>query len=159
MKVKNFLSDLNFLSQFSNIKYKKTRLLLSIIFVNLSAGLDIVIILVFSKYFSNQISSGFWIVETIFDNMFLFPIVVLLRFTFFYLDKLNQMDFKENMPVVFIAPQDESFSKILSNIEEVKARKGFIITITDKVNTSLESLSNFILTIPNTHKHVFPITC
>ena len=57
----------------------------------------------------------------------------------------------ENMPVVFIAPQDESFSKILSNIEEVKARKGFIITITDKVNTSLESLSNFILTIPNTH--------
>ena len=96
MKVKNFLSDLNFLSQFSNIKYKKTRLLLSIIFVNLSAGLDIVIILVFSKYFSNQISSGFWIVETIFDNMFLFPIVVLLRFTF-YLDKLNQMDFKENM--------------------------------------------------------------
>ena len=65
----------------------------------------------------------------------------------------------ENMPVVFIAPQDESFSKILSNIEEVKARKGFIITITDKANTSLESLSNFILTIPNTHKHVFPITC
>ena len=65
----------------------------------------------------------------------------------------------ENMPVVFIAPQDDSFSKILSNIEEVKARKGFIITITDKVNTSLESLSNFILTIPNTHKHVFPITC
>ena len=65
----------------------------------------------------------------------------------------------ENMPVVFIAPQDESFSKILLNIEEVKARKGFIITITDKVNTSLESLSNFILTIPNTHKHVFPITC
>ena len=65
----------------------------------------------------------------------------------------------ENMPVVFIAPQDESFSKILSNIEEVKARKGCIITITDKANTSLESLSNFILTIPNTHKHVFPITC
>ena len=65
----------------------------------------------------------------------------------------------DNMPVVFIAPQDESFSKILSNIEEVKARKGFIITITDKVNTSLKSLSNFILTIPTTHKHVFPITC
>ena len=65
----------------------------------------------------------------------------------------------KSMPVVFIAPQDESFSKILSNIEEVKARKGIIITITDKVNTSLKSVSNFILTIPNTHKHVFPITC
>lgn len=97
MKVKNFLSDLNFLSQFSKIKYKKTRLLLSVIFVNLSAGLDIIIILIFSKYFSNQISSGYWIVETIFDNLILFPIVVIFRFTFFYLDKLIQMDFKENM--------------------------------------------------------------
>ena len=64
----------------------------------------------------------------------------------------------KNMPVVFIAPQDDSFSKILSNIEEVKARKGTIITITDKANTSLKLLSDFILTIPNTHKHVFPIT-
>ena len=65
----------------------------------------------------------------------------------------------KNMPVVFIAPQDESFSKILSNIEEVKARKGVIITITNKVNAPLKSLSNYILTIPNTHKYVFPITC
>ena len=65
----------------------------------------------------------------------------------------------KNMPVVCIAPQDESFSKILANIEEVKARKGIIITITDKINHSLKSLSDYILIIPNTHKHVFPITC
>ena len=65
----------------------------------------------------------------------------------------------KNMPVVCIAPQDESFSKILANIEEVKARKGIIITITDKINHSLKLLSDYILIIPNTHKHVFPITC
>ena len=65
----------------------------------------------------------------------------------------------KNMPVVFIAPQDESFSKILANIEEVKARKGIIITVTDKINSSLKSLSDHILVIPQTHKHVFPITC
>ena len=65
----------------------------------------------------------------------------------------------ENMPVVFIAPQDESFPKILANIEEVKARKGIIITITDKINNSLKLLSDHILMIPKTHKHVFPITC
>ncbi len=65
----------------------------------------------------------------------------------------------ENMPVVFIAPQDDSFSKVLANIEEVKARNGIIITITDKKNNLLESLSDYILTVPITHKHVFPITC
>ena len=65
----------------------------------------------------------------------------------------------ENMPVVFIAPQDESFPKILANIEEVKARKGIIITITDKINNSLKLLSDHTLVIPKTHKHVFPITC
>ena len=65
----------------------------------------------------------------------------------------------ENMPVVFIAPQDESFPKILANIEEVKAREGIIIAITDKINNSLKLLSDHTLVIPETHKHVFPITC
>ena len=65
----------------------------------------------------------------------------------------------ENMPVVFIAPHDDSFNKILSNIEEVKARGGIIITITDKINNSLKSLSDFVLIAPQTHKYIFPITC
>ncbi len=65
----------------------------------------------------------------------------------------------ENMPVVCIAPQDDTFQKIVSNIQEVKARKGIVISITDKKNNTLESLSDFILRIPTTHKHVFPITC
>ena len=65
----------------------------------------------------------------------------------------------KDMPVVFIAPQDDTFFKILSNIEEVKARGGTIITITDKVNGSINSLSDFVLITPETHKYVFPITC
>ena len=64
----------------------------------------------------------------------------------------------DNMPVVFIAPQDETFSKILVNIQEVKARKGIVITITDKPNRELKSLSDYVLEVPMTHQHVFPIT-
>ena len=63
-----------------------------------------------------------------------------------------------NMPVVFIAPRDETFSKILSNIQEVKARKGIVITITDKPNRELKTLSDYVLEVPVTHQHVFPIT-
>ena len=65
----------------------------------------------------------------------------------------------ENMPVVCIAPHDDTFQKVVSNIQEVKARKGIVISITDKKNNTLESLSDFILRIPTTHKHIFPITC
>ena len=64
----------------------------------------------------------------------------------------------DKMPVVFIAPQDQTFSKILANIQEVKARKGIIITITDKPNMELRSLSDYVLKVPKTHHHVFPIT-
>ena len=64
----------------------------------------------------------------------------------------------ENMPVVFIAPQDATFSKILANIQEVKARKGIVIAITDKANKELASLSDYILEVPPTDQHVFPIT-
>jgi len=65
----------------------------------------------------------------------------------------------KDMPVVFIAPHDDTFSKILANIEEVKARGGTIITITDKANDSITSLSDFVLIAPETHKYIFPITC
>ena len=63
----------------------------------------------------------------------------------------------ENMPVIFIAPNDQAFSKILSNIQEVKARKGIIITITDRPNKELRSISDFILEVPRNHPYVFPI--
>ena len=65
----------------------------------------------------------------------------------------------KDMPVVFIAPQDDTFSKILANIEEVKARGGTIITITDKANDTITSLSDFVLITPETHKYIFPINC
>ena len=65
----------------------------------------------------------------------------------------------ENMPVVCIAPQDDTFQKIIANIQEVKARKGIIITITDKNNNTLETISDYVLKVPPTHKHIFPITC
>ena len=64
----------------------------------------------------------------------------------------------ENMPVVCIAPKDRTLSKILSNIQEVKARKGVVITIADRPSKELENISDFILEVPHTHPYVFPIT-
>ena len=64
----------------------------------------------------------------------------------------------KNMPVVILAPYDDTYSKIISNIQEVKSRDGIIITITDKITDQISKLSDYILQVPNTHKHLFPIT-
>jgi glucosamine--fructose-6-phosphate aminotransferase (isomerizing) len=64
----------------------------------------------------------------------------------------------ENMPVVFIAPKDKTLSKIMSNIQEVKARKGIVITIADAPDKELKNLSDYVLEVPHTHPYVFPIT-
>lgn len=63
----------------------------------------------------------------------------------------------ERMPVVFIAPHDRTFEKVLSNIQEVKSRRGKTIIITDKVTKDIEALADYLIEIPTTHRHVFPI--
>ena len=64
----------------------------------------------------------------------------------------------ENMPVVFIAPNDETYSKVLSNIQEVKARNGIVITLTDHVSKELEKISDHIIEVPKSnHPRIFPI--
>jgi glucosamine--fructose-6-phosphate aminotransferase (isomerizing) len=63
----------------------------------------------------------------------------------------------EKMPVVFIAPHDKTYEKILSNIEQVKSRKGIIIVITDNHSKELEKLSDYLIVVPSTHSGIFPI--
>ena len=64
----------------------------------------------------------------------------------------------ENMPVVFIAPNDETYSKVLSNIQEVKARNGIVITLTDHVSNELEKICDYIIGVPkSSHPRIFPI--
>ena len=62
----------------------------------------------------------------------------------------------ENMPVVFIVSKT-GYSKIVSNIEEVKARGGKIIIITSVNDDELKQYSEHVLYIPNTHKFLSPI--
>ena len=63
----------------------------------------------------------------------------------------------EKMPVVFLAPHDKTFDKVLSNIQEVKARSGKIITVTDRKTPELEKLSDHIIEVPSSHPRTFSI--
>ena len=63
----------------------------------------------------------------------------------------------ENMPVVFIAPRDAVHSKIVSNIEEVKARGGKVIAICTEGDDEIERLADATFTIPVTLDLLTPI--
>lgn len=63
----------------------------------------------------------------------------------------------ENMPVVFIAPKDKTYDKIISNIEEVRARKGKIISIAYEDDDQIEQYSDYVLRVPRTINILSPI--
>ncbi|MBC8526786.1 MAG: glutamine--fructose-6-phosphate transaminase (isomerizing) [Candidatus Cloacimonetes bacterium] len=63
----------------------------------------------------------------------------------------------ENMPIVFIVPKDFLYNKVISNMEEVKARKGRIIAITNKAKDGIEKLAEHIIYIPHTVPQLMPI--
>jgi glucosamine--fructose-6-phosphate aminotransferase (isomerizing) len=63
----------------------------------------------------------------------------------------------ENMPVVFIAPKDSIYEKVLSNIEEVKARRGKVISIITERDDKILRVSDFVIQIPQTIEMLMPI--
>ena len=54
----------------------------------------------------------------------------------------------ENMPVVFVAPQDQVYQKVLANMQEVKARGGRILAVTSEGKSDLGKLAELQLYVP-----------
>ncbi|MCH8328029.1 MAG: glutamine--fructose-6-phosphate transaminase (isomerizing) [Candidatus Marinimicrobia bacterium] len=63
----------------------------------------------------------------------------------------------ENMPVVCLAPRDDTYGKILSNIQEVKARRGRIIALTSEGDKGIDKLADHIIQLPETIPALYPI--
>jgi len=63
----------------------------------------------------------------------------------------------ENMPVVVIAAKDKSYDKIVSNIQEIKARKGIVIAIVTEGDTIIKEMADHVLEIPATHEALAPL--
>lgn len=54
----------------------------------------------------------------------------------------------EKMPVVVIAPKDNSYEKVVSNVQEVKARKGVVIAIVTEGDTTIKPMADYVIEIP-----------
>lgn len=63
----------------------------------------------------------------------------------------------ENMPVIFIAIKDPIYEKVISNIEEVKARKGIVIAIATEGDKEIEKIADHVIFVPKVVDFLSPI--
>jgi glucosamine--fructose-6-phosphate aminotransferase (isomerizing) len=56
----------------------------------------------------------------------------------------------ENMPVVVVATKDHTYDKIISNIQEIKARKGLVIAIVTEGDKVISKMADYVLEVPET---------
>lgn len=63
----------------------------------------------------------------------------------------------ENMPVIFIAPLKGHYDKIVSNAQEIKARKGKIIAVVTEGDTQMAAIADHVIEIPEVHEALTPI--
>ncbi len=61
------------------------------------------------------------------------------------------------MPVVFIATKDSSYEKVVSNIQEVKARKGRVIAVVTEGDTLIPTMAEFTIEVPSTPESLMPM--
>jgi glucosamine--fructose-6-phosphate aminotransferase (isomerizing) len=63
----------------------------------------------------------------------------------------------KNMPVVVIVPKDAIYEKVLSNIQEVRARKGRIIAVANEDDEEIGKLAEHVIRVPRTYNFFGPI--
>lgn len=63
----------------------------------------------------------------------------------------------EEMPVVFIATKNSSYEKVISNIQEVKARKGKVIAIVTEGDTDVKKMADYCIEIPDASEAFLPL--
>jgi len=63
----------------------------------------------------------------------------------------------EEMPVVFLATNQSAYEKIVSNVQEVKARKGKIIAVVNKGDKQIAALADHVIEVPETEEILSPL--
>lgn len=63
----------------------------------------------------------------------------------------------ENMPIVVIATKKGHYEKVVSNIQEVKARKGIVIAVVTQADTTVKEMADYVIEIPEVSEPLVPI--
>ena len=97
IQIKNIL----YVSKITNVSNKKLRVLTSVILSNASVVADILVIIIFSSLISQEVNTSNFLVDYFLENKYFLPLLVILRFLFLYIEKMNlqslQLDVRENL--------------------------------------------------------------
>jgi glucosamine--fructose-6-phosphate aminotransferase (isomerizing) len=63
----------------------------------------------------------------------------------------------QEMPVVFIATNDSTYEKVISNIQEVKARKGKVIAVVTEGDEKINTMADFVIEVPAVDEALVPL--
>jgi glucosamine--fructose-6-phosphate aminotransferase (isomerizing) len=63
----------------------------------------------------------------------------------------------KNMPAVVLAPKDSVYSKVISNMQEIKARKGIILAVATEGDVKISELADEIIYLPKVNDFILPI--
>ena len=63
----------------------------------------------------------------------------------------------ENMPVVFVVPKDAIYDKVISNVQEVRARRGRIIAVANEDDEEINKMAEVVIRVPRTYGFFGPI--
>ena len=104
-KINDLIKKIVFVSKLTNIGRKKLRIVLSIGLSNISIGLDILIIIIFSNLLIGQTSYSNPLVKTsieiILNNKWMLPLLVIARFLFLFIERINleylSLDVQQNL--------------------------------------------------------------
>ena len=100
-KLKQIIKDIIFVSRLTNVSNKKLRILFSVFLANLTVFFDILVILSFASLIEGEKEQTNIFANYIIENIYLLPIVVILRFLFIYVERINiqslQLNVEENL--------------------------------------------------------------
>ena len=99
--IKNHLNKILYVSKITNVKSKKLRILISVLFSNLSVLTDLAIIVSFATLITGVVEIENIFLDILINNSYLIPLLVIIRFSFLYIEKLNiqalQLSIRENL--------------------------------------------------------------
>jgi len=99
LQIRNIL----YVSKITNVNNKKLRVLTSVVLSNASVAADILVIVIFSSIISQEVNTSNYVVDYFLENKYLLPALVVLRFLFMYIEKMNlqslQLSVRENLRV------------------------------------------------------------
>ncbi len=147
-KINKLISDIIHVSKKTEVSKKKLRIILSVLLTNITVGIDIIVIVIFSSIITGQTqdNSFSFLIDFVLEKKYLLPLLVIIRFAGIYLEKMNiqnlTLQVQENLKMYLIK---EIYKKGNFSLSDVNFYSGTLSVHISFFYAALTSLLNSLL--------------